>query len=171
VIEYMTGYDGYLMRHHQALINVFDATLIFHAMATPHLLHSSEIGCHLGWGNKYCVLTTKFTHPSTTAIDMVLKAVHSHPLHCSKVNTTSLKFKICLELHRRRMSPSLTASIMCITQSQALNPNPLSSVLQDPQPWSWIHGPIVVRQVSNPSPQSCAMRLIAASSMTGDLTS
>ncbi|KAF4179333.1 hypothetical protein CNMCM8694_008129 [Aspergillus lentulus] len=76
VIEYMTGYDSYLMRH-EVFIYVFDATLIFLAMVIPHLVHPSEINCHLGRGDKYSVWaikTRKFMQPPTTVMEMAVNA-------------------------------------------------------------------------------------------------
>ncbi|RAH72927.1 RTA1 domain-containing protein [Aspergillus aculeatinus CBS 121060] len=52
VVEYLEGYDGYLMKH-EAFIYVFDALLMFGAMVVLQYIHPSQINCFLGMGDKY----------------------------------------------------------------------------------------------------------------------
>ncbi|KAJ5110903.1 hypothetical protein N7532_001438 [Penicillium argentinense] len=52
VVEYMQGYDGYLMKN-EVFIYVFDALLMFVTMLTLQYAHPSEINCLLGRGTWY----------------------------------------------------------------------------------------------------------------------
>ncbi|KAJ5183320.1 hypothetical protein N7492_000936 [Penicillium capsulatum] len=52
VVEYLQGYDGYLMKH-EAFIYVFDALLMFVTMVVLQYEHPSEINCLLGRGHKF----------------------------------------------------------------------------------------------------------------------
>ncbi|THC90177.1 hypothetical protein EYZ11_010354 [Aspergillus tanneri] len=52
VVEYLDGYDGYLMRH-EVFLYVFDALLMFLPMVILNGVHPSEINCLLGRGDKY----------------------------------------------------------------------------------------------------------------------
>ncbi|KAJ5083872.1 hypothetical protein NUU61_008451 [Penicillium alfredii] len=52
VVEYLQGYDGYLMKQ-EVFIYVFDALLMFAAMLVLQYIHPSEINCLLGRGEKY----------------------------------------------------------------------------------------------------------------------
>lgn len=52
VVEYLQGYDGYLMRT-EAFIYVFDALLMFVTMLVLQYAHPSEINCLLGRGECY----------------------------------------------------------------------------------------------------------------------
>lgn len=52
VVEYLQGYDGYLMKH-EAFIYIFDALLMLIVMMVLQYLHPSEINCLLGRGNTY----------------------------------------------------------------------------------------------------------------------
>ncbi|OJJ31248.1 hypothetical protein ASPWEDRAFT_62490 [Aspergillus wentii DTO 134E9] len=49
VVEYLRGYDGYLMKN-EVFIYVFDALLMFLAMVVLHVTHPSEINALLGRG-------------------------------------------------------------------------------------------------------------------------
>lgn len=52
VVEYIEGYDGYLMKH-EAFIYIFDALLMFVVMIALQWWHPSEINCLLGRSYKY----------------------------------------------------------------------------------------------------------------------
>lgn len=52
VVEYLQGYDGYLMKH-EAFIYVFDALLMFITVLVLMYEHPSEINCLIGRGQKY----------------------------------------------------------------------------------------------------------------------
>lgn len=52
VVEYLQGYDGYLMRT-EAFIYVFDALLMFVTMLVLQYAHPSEVNCLLGRGECY----------------------------------------------------------------------------------------------------------------------
>ena len=52
VVEYLQGYDGYLMKH-EAFIYVFDALLMFITVLVLQYEHPSEINCFIGRGQKY----------------------------------------------------------------------------------------------------------------------
>ncbi|KAL3469438.1 RTA1 like protein-domain-containing protein [Aspergillus californicus] len=55
VIEYLQGYDGYLLRN-EAFIYVFDALLMWLVLVIFVVVHPSEVNCLLGRGR---VMTTK----------------------------------------------------------------------------------------------------------------
>ena len=52
VIEYIEGFQGYIMTH-EAFIYVFDALLMLVAMVALQWWHPSEVTCLLGHGHKY----------------------------------------------------------------------------------------------------------------------
>ncbi|EPS30730.1 hypothetical protein POX_b02267 [Penicillium oxalicum] len=52
VVEYLQGYNGYLMKH-EAYIYVFDALLMFVTVLVLQYIHPSEINCLIGRGEKY----------------------------------------------------------------------------------------------------------------------
>lgn len=52
VVEYLQGYDGYLMKT-EVFIYIFDALLMFVTMLVLQYAHPSEINCLLGRGNWY----------------------------------------------------------------------------------------------------------------------
>ncbi|GKZ22865.1 hypothetical protein AbraIFM66951_004989 [Aspergillus brasiliensis] len=52
VVEYLQGYDGYLMKH-EVFIYVFDALLMFLAMEVLQFVHPSQVNCYLGRGERY----------------------------------------------------------------------------------------------------------------------
>ncbi|CAI7664140.1 unnamed protein product [Penicillium pancosmium] len=52
VVEYIQGYDGYLMKT-EAFIYVFDALLMFVTMLVLQYAHPSEVNCLLGRGDRY----------------------------------------------------------------------------------------------------------------------
>ncbi|KAE8343242.1 hypothetical protein BDV24DRAFT_172994 [Aspergillus arachidicola] len=67
VVEYLDGYDGFLMKH-EVFIYVFDALLMFVAMAVLNYIHPSQINCLLDQGEQYFenfVVTRKYG-PSVT---------------------------------------------------------------------------------------------------------
>ncbi|GLA07356.1 hypothetical protein AnigIFM60653_008587 [Aspergillus niger] len=62
VVEYLQGYDGYLMKH-EVFIYVFDALLMFLAMEILQFIHPSQVNCYLGRGDRYSdkvIMTQKF---------------------------------------------------------------------------------------------------------------
>ncbi|KAJ5890824.1 uncharacterized protein N7473_007052 [Penicillium subrubescens] len=52
VVEYLQGYDGYLMKH-EVFLYVFDALLMFITVLVLQYEHPSEINCLIGRGQKY----------------------------------------------------------------------------------------------------------------------
>ncbi|KAF7718086.1 Uncharacterized protein PECH_002423 [Penicillium ucsense] len=52
VVEYLEGYDGYLMKH-EAFIYVFDALLMFITVLALIYVHPSQINVLIGRGTKY----------------------------------------------------------------------------------------------------------------------
>ncbi|CRG83388.1 Protein RTA1 [Talaromyces islandicus] len=52
VVEYVEGYDGFLMAH-EVFIYVFDAFLMFIVMLTMHFIHPSQVNCLLGRGKMF----------------------------------------------------------------------------------------------------------------------
>lgn len=71
VVEYIEGYDGFLMKH-EVFIYIFDALLMFIVMVTLQWCHPSEVNCLLGRGHKYAekaILTREFVPGS--ALEMV----------------------------------------------------------------------------------------------------
>ncbi|KAF7591053.1 hypothetical protein BBP40_002013 [Aspergillus hancockii] len=70
VVEYLGGYDGYLMKH-ELFIYVFDALLMFIAMLVLNYIHPSQVNCLLDRGERYFenfIVTRK--SPSTTTVEM-----------------------------------------------------------------------------------------------------
>ena len=70
VVEYVQGYDGYLMRK-EAFIYVFDALLMFLTMIVLQYVHPSEVNCLLGRGDRYSekvIKTRHFVPPATMEI-------------------------------------------------------------------------------------------------------
>ena len=67
VVEYIQGYDGYLMKH-EAFIYIFDALLMFVVMLVLHYSHPSEINCLLGRSVKYSekIFKTRDYVPTST---------------------------------------------------------------------------------------------------------
>ncbi|KAJ5713851.1 RTA1-domain-containing protein [Penicillium malachiteum] len=62
VVEYIQGYDGFLMKH-EVFIYMFDAFMMFLVMAFLQYIHPSEINCFLGRGEYYSekvIKTQKF---------------------------------------------------------------------------------------------------------------
>ncbi|KAE8152070.1 RTA1 like protein-domain-containing protein [Aspergillus avenaceus] len=75
VVEYLQGYDGYMMKH-EAFIYIFDALLMWVAMLTLNYVHPSEVQCLLGRADKYFeyfVRAKKFV-PSAT-VEMAVEQV------------------------------------------------------------------------------------------------
>ncbi|KAJ5806815.1 hypothetical protein N7474_010407 [Penicillium riverlandense] len=71
VVEYMQGYDGYLMKN-EVFIYVFDALLMFVTMLVLQYTHPSEVNCLLGRGDKYSeqiVRMRKFVPGSALEMD------------------------------------------------------------------------------------------------------
>ncbi|KAL2822415.1 RTA1 like protein-domain-containing protein [Aspergillus granulosus] len=52
VVEYLMGYDSFLMRH-EVFIYVFDAMFMFIVLLVLNWMHPSEINCALGQGEVY----------------------------------------------------------------------------------------------------------------------
>lgn len=52
VVEYLEGYDGYLLRH-EIFLYVLDALLMFVVMVILHFYHPSEINCQIGRGQRF----------------------------------------------------------------------------------------------------------------------
>ncbi|KAJ5991592.1 hypothetical protein N7522_011799 [Penicillium canescens] len=52
VVEYIQGYDGYLMKQ-EVFIYVFDGLLMLVAMLVLQYIHPSEINCLIGRGDRY----------------------------------------------------------------------------------------------------------------------
>ncbi|CEL09289.1 hypothetical protein ASPCAL12427 [Aspergillus calidoustus] len=52
VVEYLMGYDSYLMRQ-EVFIYVFDAMLMFIVLLALSWMHPSEVNCALGRGERY----------------------------------------------------------------------------------------------------------------------
>jgi SNF family Na+-dependent transporter len=70
VVEYLDGYDGYLMKH-EVFIYVFDALLMFLAMLVLNYIHPSQVNCLLDRGERYFenfIVTRK--SPSTGTVEM-----------------------------------------------------------------------------------------------------
>ncbi|GAM39616.1 RTA1 protein [Talaromyces pinophilus] len=76
VVEYLEGYDGYLLSH-EIFLYVLDALLMFVVMAFFHFYHPSEINCQIGRGEKFfqkgfevrkieSVSTWELDNPTTT---------------------------------------------------------------------------------------------------------
>ncbi|OKL58477.1 hypothetical protein UA08_06352 [Talaromyces atroroseus] len=52
VVEYLEGYDGFLMTH-EVFIYVFDALLMWTTMIIMHIIHPSQINCLIGRGEMF----------------------------------------------------------------------------------------------------------------------
>ncbi|EEA27147.1 hypothetical protein TMatcc_004580 [Talaromyces marneffei ATCC 18224] len=52
VVEYLEGYDGYLLSH-EIFLYVLDALLMFAVMVFFHFYHPSEINCQIGRGERF----------------------------------------------------------------------------------------------------------------------
>ncbi|KAJ6007400.1 hypothetical protein N7540_011376 [Penicillium herquei] len=52
VVEYVQGYEGYLMKH-EVFIYVFDALLMFGVTMSLQFIHPSEVNCLIGRGRNY----------------------------------------------------------------------------------------------------------------------
>ncbi|KAJ5675694.1 hypothetical protein N7462_008591, partial [Penicillium macrosclerotiorum] len=71
VVEYLQGYDGYLMKN-EVFIYVFDALLLFVTVLLIQYTHPSEINCLIGRGDKYSekiVRVQKFVPQSALEMD------------------------------------------------------------------------------------------------------
>ncbi|KAE8389395.1 RTA1 like protein-domain-containing protein [Aspergillus alliaceus] len=72
VVEYLDGYDGYLMKH-EVFIYVFDALLMFIAMLVLSYIHPSQVNSLLDRGEQYFenfLVRRKFAPTST--VEMVV---------------------------------------------------------------------------------------------------
>ncbi|KAL4922611.1 RTA1 like protein-domain-containing protein [Aspergillus aurantiobrunneus] len=69
VVEYLMGYDSYLMRQ-EVFIYVFDALLMFIVLFTLNWIHPSEINCALGRGEKHFHRIVAVRKLATTAREM-----------------------------------------------------------------------------------------------------
>lgn len=68
VVEYLMGYDSYLMRQ-EVFIYVFDALLMFIVLFTLNWIHPSEVNSALGRGERYLrrvVAVRKFATTGST---------------------------------------------------------------------------------------------------------
>ncbi|KAJ5740529.1 RTA1-domain-containing protein [Penicillium malachiteum] len=77
VVEYLQGYDGFLMKH-EVFIYMFDAFMMFLVMAFLQYIHPSEINCLLGRGEKYSekvIKTRKFVPLSALETRQELESV------------------------------------------------------------------------------------------------
>jgi hypothetical protein len=70
VVEYIQGYDGYLMKE-EVFIYVFDGLLMLAAMLVLQYIHPSEINCLIGRGDRYSekILKTRKFDPRS-ALEM-----------------------------------------------------------------------------------------------------
>lgn len=76
VVEYLQGYDGYLMKT-EVFIYVFDALLMFVTMLVLQYAHPSEINCLLGrgtWYSEKIYRTRKFVAASALETSTVSEA-------------------------------------------------------------------------------------------------
>lgn len=69
VVEYLMGYDSYLMRQ-EVFIYVFDALLMFIVLFTLNWIHPSEVNCALGKGERYLRRAVAVRKFATTAREM-----------------------------------------------------------------------------------------------------
>ncbi|KAL4928056.1 RTA1 domain-containing protein [Aspergillus undulatus] len=69
VVEYLMGYDSYLMRQ-EVFIYVFDALLMFIVVFTLNWIHPSEVNCALGRGEKYSTRVVAVRKYATVAMEM-----------------------------------------------------------------------------------------------------
>ncbi|KAJ5691084.1 RTA1-domain-containing protein [Penicillium malachiteum] len=77
VVEYLQGYDGFLMKH-EVFIYIFDAFMMFLVMVFLQYIHPSEINCLLGRGEKYSekvIKTRKFVPLSALETRQELESV------------------------------------------------------------------------------------------------
>ncbi|KAJ6036454.1 hypothetical protein N7540_000733 [Penicillium herquei] len=77
VVEYIQGYDGFLMKH-EVFIYMFDAFMMFLVMAFLQYIHPSEVNCLLGRGEKYSekvIKTQKFVPGSALETHQELESV------------------------------------------------------------------------------------------------
>ncbi|OJJ72228.1 hypothetical protein ASPBRDRAFT_207464 [Aspergillus brasiliensis CBS 101740] len=69
VVEYLQGYDGYLMKH-EVFIYVFDALLMFLAMEVLQFVHPSQVNCYLGRGERYSDKVIKTRKVTSVPMEM-----------------------------------------------------------------------------------------------------
>ncbi|BCS03169.1 RTA1 domain-containing protein [Aspergillus luchuensis] len=74
VVEYLQGYDGYLMKH-EAFIYVFDALLMFLAMEVLQFVHPSQVNCYLGRGDRYSEKVIKTQKFMSVPVEMEVSSV------------------------------------------------------------------------------------------------
>jgi hypothetical protein len=76
VVEYLQGYDGYLMKQ-EVFIYVFDGLLMLVAMLVLQYIHPSEINCLIGRGERYSekvFKTRKFVPESALEMSGAMEA-------------------------------------------------------------------------------------------------
>ncbi|OGE50106.1 hypothetical protein PENARI_c018G03574 [Penicillium arizonense] len=76
VVEYIQGYDGYLMKQ-EVFIYVFDGLLMLVAMLVLQYIHPSEINCLIGRGDRYSekvFKTRKFVPESALEMSGAIEA-------------------------------------------------------------------------------------------------
>jgi hypothetical protein len=76
VVEYIQGYDGYLMKQ-EVFIYVFDGLLMLVAMLVLQYIHPSEINCLIGRGDRYSekvFKTRKFVPESALEMSGAMEA-------------------------------------------------------------------------------------------------
>ncbi|KAJ5316505.1 hypothetical protein PENANT_c019G02459 [Penicillium antarcticum] len=76
VVEYLQGYDGYLMKE-EVFIYVFDGLLMLVAMLALQYVHPSEINCLIGRGDRYSekvFKTRKFVPESALEMSGAMEA-------------------------------------------------------------------------------------------------
>ncbi|GKZ55759.1 hypothetical protein AnigIFM56816_006507 [Aspergillus niger] len=74
VVEYLQGYDGYLMKH-EVFIYVFDALLMFLAMEILQFIHPSQVNCYLGRGDRYSDKVIKTQKFMSVPVEMEVSSV------------------------------------------------------------------------------------------------
>ncbi|PWY72618.1 RTA1-domain-containing protein [Aspergillus eucalypticola CBS 122712] len=74
VVEYLQGYDGYLMKH-EVFIYVFDALLMFLAMEVLQFIHPSQVNCYLGRGERYSDKVIKTQKFMSVPVEMEVSSV------------------------------------------------------------------------------------------------
>ncbi|RAH54087.1 RTA1 like protein [Aspergillus piperis CBS 112811] len=74
VVEYLQGYDGYLMKH-EVFIYVFDALLMFLAMEVLQFVHPSQVNCYLGRGDHYSEKVIKTQKFMSVPVEMEVLSV------------------------------------------------------------------------------------------------
>ncbi|GLA61474.1 hypothetical protein AtubIFM55763_005965 [Aspergillus tubingensis] len=74
VVEYLQGYDGYLMKH-EVFIYVFDALLMFLAMEVLQFIHPSQVNCYLGRGDRYSDKVIKTQKFMSVPVEMEVSSV------------------------------------------------------------------------------------------------